>query len=195
MVHHLTHIKKDLGQKCVTSWSCSQSVSDMNSFWKETTVHFLEKSESSFSATGTKTVSVNLHDIPNIFQLVFPHEAPRGHKNSTPWSAHLKNSVSWDSLKGPVLRWPLTLTLFKITLESLYIFYDIPCFDFLFDLLSNCRYLIILSAALAKKKICGQRGVILGGKKTKQQFPSQVFKSSEQNVPLSCPSKWVTLHV
>lgn len=46
-----------------------------------------------------------------------------------------------------------------------------------------------------KKKICGQRGVILRGKKTKQQFPSQVFKSSEQNVPLSCPSKWVTLHV
>lgn len=189
MVHHLTHIKKDLGQKCVTLWSCSQSVSDVNSFWKETAVHFLEKSESSFSATGTKTVSVNLHDIPNIFQLVFPHEAPRGHKNSTLWSAHLKNSVSWDSLKGPMLRWPLKLTLFKITLESLYIVYDIPCFYFPFDLLSNCRYLIILSAALAKEKSVVNVVWFWGGKKQNNNSPVKFSKVQNKMfrspVPLS----------
>lgn len=177
MVHHLTHIKKDLGQKCVTLWSCSQSVSDMNSFWKETTVHFLEKSESSFSATGTKTVSVNLHDIPNIFQLVFPHEAPRGHKNSTPWSAHLKNSVSWDSLKGPVLRWPLTLTLFKITLESLYIhfsWYSMLWFSFWFIIKLSLSYHFVSS--IGKKKNLWSTWCDSGGEKNKTTIPQSSFQ-------------------
>lgn len=191
MVHHLTHIKKDLGQKCVTLWSCSQSVSDMNSFWKETTVHFLEKSESSFSATGTKTVSVNLHDIPNIFQLVFPHEAPWGHKNSTPWSAHLKNSVSWDSLKGPVLRWPLTLTLFKITLESLYIhflWYSMLWFSFWFIIKLSLSYHFVSSIGKKKKSVVNV--VWFWGEK-KQNNNSPVKFSKVQNkmfrspVPLS----------